>query len=443
MTGAAQLLPLVSSARVRLADLPDTMSLLVDSFGTTPSAPAKPAPMENLHCEVVTAFEPLADFQPAWDEAVLRLGGPIYMTYDWLRTWWKHYGAGGELRLLIFRQGGQVVALLPLFLQTIDFGLAKLRVARLVGSNLPPKTFNPPVAGAWALEVFERLLDLVLERERCDLLSLGPVSAEWPGNSIFREACLRRQEIVGCFEQVAYDVQTIFRLPATFDEYLQILSPGERKSRLKRLRQLQNNHQLTTDVVADPEKVGDEFQAFLDQHASQWQAIGKGGHFEAWPGAEAYNRDLVKTQARHGRVRFFRMSVDGEVVANRYTFLLGETLFSELPARAVGSKWDKLGIGVSSMIKFNEDAIRSGVSIIDSGLGEYDHKANLGGEAILVGIWRVVRRHPISLLRARAFHQVARGVKFVFQKVWHRRLVPRLPKRIGRTHSLTWLRFDA
>lgn len=404
--------------------------------------PPVPVPMEKLHCEVATVFEPLMNFQPTWDEAVQRLGGPIYMTYDWLRTWWKHYGSGGELRLLVFRHGGQVVALVPLFLETIDFGLAKIRVARLVGSNVPPKTFNPPVAGPWALPVFEQLLELVLGNERCDLFSLGPVSGEWPGSSPFLEACLRRRNVVGQFEQVPYDVQTLFRLPSTFDEYLQLLSPGERKSRLKRLRQLQKNHQVDTDIVADPAKVTAEFEAFLRQHANQWRAMGKGGHFESWPKAEAYNRDMVTTQACRGRVRFFRMVIDGEVVANRYTFLFGDTLYSELPARAVGTRWDKLGIGGCSMIKFNEDAIGAGINTIDSGLGDYDHKSNLGGEKIPVGIWRVVRNHPLSQLRVRAFRKVALGVKFLCHKLWYRRLVPRLPGAIGRTQSLWWLRFD-
>jgi CelD/BcsL family acetyltransferase involved in cellulose biosynthesis len=195
-------------------------------------------------------------------------------------------------------------------------------------------------------------------------------------------------------------------------------------------------------MVAEPALVADEFERFLRQHSGQWRAIGKGGHFEAWPKAADYNRELVRSQARHGRVRFFRMLIDGEVVANRYTFLLGDTLFSELPARAVGPQWDKLGIGVCSLLKFNEDAISAGIATIDSGMGGYDHKVSLGGEEIPVGNWQVVRRHPISRLRARFFKPVAQAVKVLFHKLWYRRVVPCLPGRIGRTQSLWWLRFD-
>ena len=38
----------------------------------------------------------------------------VFMTWEWLHLWWKHYGDGQELRLLVVRDAGIVVGIMPL-----------------------------------------------------------------------------------------------------------------------------------------------------------------------------------------------------------------------------------------------------------------------------------------------------------------------------------------
>lgn len=371
-----------------------------------------------------------------------RLGGPIYMTFDWLKTWWEFYGQGRQLRLFVFQNQAQIVALLPFYLEDFGMGPFRTRVARLVGANIPPKTFNPPVDPTWSPQVFLNVLHRLFRAARCDLLSLGPVTQQWPPAAAFAAACADAHQLVASARHQIRDVQTWFQLPATFEAYLETLSASERKSRLKRLRHLEKNRQVSSDVISDPGKVEQEFDGFLRQHARQWQATGRPGHFAAWPQGEAYNRALVKVQAQRGRVRFFRMLVSGQVVANRYTFLLGNTLYSELPAREVGEPWDKLGIGGISLLKFNESAIQAGISCVDSGLGGYEHKSALGGHQVPVGIWRVTGR-GFSRVKGLLFLSLARAVLLACHKLWYRRTLPKLPQWFKRTQSIWWLKFDA
>jgi CelD/BcsL family acetyltransferase involved in cellulose biosynthesis len=187
--------------------------------------------------------------------------------------------------------------------------------------------------------------------------------------------------------------------------------------------------------------VEEEFQRFVEQHTRQWQGMGKPGHFAAWPHGETYNRTLVQAQARRGRVGFFQTLVDGKVVSSRYTYHLGKTLYSELPSRETGEPWDKAGIGGISLMKFIELAIEAGIGAVDSGLGSYEHKASLGGDQIPVGIWRL-RRRGVRGLKARGFLAGAKVILLVFQKLWYRRILPRLPRCFGRTQCLWWLRYD-
>ena len=412
---------------------------------TEVATPIRPDSMQSeslpFAAEIYTDFADQRLDPTAWDQAVAALDGPIYMTFDWLRTWWEFYGRGKKLRLFLFRNEHQIAALLPFYLE--DFGVRpfRTRVARLVGANIPPKTFNPPVDPYWSSKVFASVLNRLFRDECCDLLSLGPVSERWTSASSFQAACANASELFSAADFQVRDVQTWFRLPATYEAYLENLSSSERKSRMKRLRHLEKNHQVSSDVISDLGKAEEDFDGFARQHARQWQAVGKPGHFAAWPQGEAYNRALVKAQAQHGRVRFFRMLVDGQVVSNRYTFLLGNTLYSELPAREVGEPWDKLGIGGISLLKFNESAIQAGIASVDSGLGGYEHKLALGGDQIPVGTWRVFGQ-GIRGVKARVFLMFAKAVIISCEKLWYRRVLPSIPRWKKRAQSLQWLRYD-
>ncbi len=397
----------------------------------------------RLSLHVAETFSTEDRTQRAWDAAVEHLRGPVYMTYDWLRTWWKHYGAGKKLRLLQVQRNDEIVALLPVYIETFGWPPLGVRVARLVGANLPPKTFDPPVDSASAREALALCLDRLFTTDRCDLLSLGPVSDAWPGHAGFRTAADSLSDRVRPPTTHPRDSQTLFRLPATFDEYLEQLSPTERKNRMKRVRKLEREHPISSDIVSEPEAVVPEFESFIAQHAKQWEAIGKGGHFAAWPGAEAFNRELVQSQSARGRVRFFRLLAGQEVISSRYTFHFAGTVYSELPARAIGEPWNGLGVGAISLLKFTEQVISQGIRTVDSGIGAYDHKSSLGGTSM-----------PCALLRCRGASLRSTAVSAVFlifsslfhvlfHKIWYRRLLPKLPPSFGRQQSLIWLRFDA
>lgn len=394
----------------------------------------------NLELLVLTSFEAAVPFAREWDQLAIRLNAPIYMSFDWLKTWWAFYGGKSSLRLLLARQGGELVAALPCYLDSFGFAPLSTTVARLVGAHLPPKTFNPPVALDYASEFLAKAVHHLLCHDQVDLIALGPVSNDWSASPILAGLHQFHPQRVPEVSFVPSDSQTLFHLPRSFDEFLASMDPGERKSRLKRLRQLERTCLIQDDVLDDPHLVPSEFEQFSSMHAAQWRSQGKGGHFEAWPKALDYNRALVKTLSRDRKVRFFRLLADGQVISNRYTFSFGSTLFSELPARTVGEPWDKRGIGISSLIRFTGHAIRSGYSTIDSGLGTYEHKSSIGGTQITVGSFRIKNPKARSRLASLLFLTSSCLFTLFGLKLWYRRIVPRMPSRFPRQQPLSALR---
>ena len=397
----------------------------------------------GVHVRVAKSFEETGLDARSWDEEVAALGGSVYMTWDWLLTWWAYYGAGRELRLVVCSAGGRVVALFPVYIDNLGTRPLLLRVARLVGAHIPPKVFDPPVAREWADACFMALVRQLIEADDCDVLSLGPVSSTteaWrslPG-AVARSGAAVRVEVDD------RNVHTLFLLPRSHDDYLGSLSRNEQKQRRKyELRTLKKEHEVSVELISGPQGALEAaFDEFAPLHARQWDAEGKSGHFGAWPNGLAYNRALVRALGPLDRVRFVRIKADGATVASQYIYAFAGRWYWELPARVPGPDWDRFSLGPSGIVTMIGEAIASGVHWIQGGLAHYDYKLRLQADEHPVLTYRIYRLNTSSKLRNGVFEALRRLFGLCYHKLWYRRVIPRLPARCRRPQWTLWLRFD-
>jgi len=398
--------------------------------------------MGDLCCSVCTSFDELEGLREKWDQLVLQSGAPVYMTYDWARLWWRFYGAKGELRVFIVAHGDTLVGLLPFYVSAVGIRPFQTRVGRLVGSNIPPKVFNPPVLPEFAREAWALCLDSLLIQDRCDLVSIGPLSETYRALEGLKSVTVGRSSNVAITEMVERGVHTVYYLPKTIEELFSTFESKERKTRRKKLRDLEAKGPLRVEITREPAAVASEFETFAQAHTAQWEAEGRPGHFHAWPRGLDYNRALVKTQGALDRVRFVRLLVGDQVVANQYNFSIGRRLYAELPARVFGPEWDRLSLGCSSQVKLLEAAIAEGYQIMESGLGHYEYKVLLGGREIPALVVRAHSSRAGTRARIRAGSTQRQLMLLFSQKLWYKRVSPLLPKSLRSGQSATAIAFD-
>ncbi len=399
-------------------------------------------PMDELHCRIETSFESLASFCRTWDDAVIRLGGSIYMSYDWCRIWWEFYAASRELRIFIFSVAEEVVGIVPLYIDSIGFWPFRFKVARLVGANIPPKVFDPPMNQAWAAQMFEHILTRLFGVDGCDLLSFGPVSELHQPSDTLAGVCTENGQLAAGCQMMSNGVHTVFSLPGSIGAFFDGLNKSERKKRQYESRLLRREFEVTEDVLNEAEKVAEEFDRFVAQHTAQWEAEGKPGHFGAWPRAKEFNSALVKAQGKLGRARINRIFANGCVVSSQYTFAFGETLFWELPSRVTGRAWDRYSLGSAGAITMIETAIQEGMKRVEGGLGDYDYKVKLGGKQHEVKTFRILANRPGSKIRLTVFNAFRLCVLYGYHKIWYRRISHRLPAVFRKPQWNFWLRLD-
>src|SRR5947209_12078351 len=60
----------------------------------------------------------------------------VFLTHEWLFTWWKHMSEGRELSIIAVRDEGQLIGIMPLVRRTAQYARMMPRVAEFLGSGI-------------------------------------------------------------------------------------------------------------------------------------------------------------------------------------------------------------------------------------------------------------------------------------------------------------------
>jgi CelD/BcsL family acetyltransferase involved in cellulose biosynthesis len=405
---------------------------------------ASPVPPEDAGAAKFTltvsdSFEFAGVAREEWDGLVQDIGGDIYVTYDWLRIWWRHYGENRRLRLFVFRKERRLVGLAPMFIERIAFGPVSLKIAKRVGADFALTIFALPLAPDYVEVIYAELVKRLIEGENCDAVWFGFMPGDDPTVNGLREACRGLRTLATVGRDSAAGPHTLFHLPDTFASYVASLDGGDRQNYRRRLKLLDKDYKVESDVVCDPLNAVEVLADFKSAHDRQWQAEGKFGHFGDWPRSELFNIDLVTELSRLGRVRLLRLSADGRVVACEYAFVFGNCCYWRLGARATGREWDRFGLGILGLMQLIEAMIDEGVHRIEAGVGHYDYKVRFGGQELEIRSVLVVSNRHGAVLRAKLFVKLSDLLHLVYYRIWLKRLAPRL-RLSRRPFWRTWIR---
>ena len=71
-----------------------------------------------MQIEIARTAADLERLGPEWKELVAAsaVDNP-FLQWEWCSTWWRHYGAGHELAVLVARDAGEIVGLAPLYIE--------------------------------------------------------------------------------------------------------------------------------------------------------------------------------------------------------------------------------------------------------------------------------------------------------------------------------------
>jgi CelD/BcsL family acetyltransferase involved in cellulose biosynthesis len=301
-----------------------------------------------LDLSVVEQWQPLRDEWPALAE---RCGNP-FLSWEWLTTWWRHFGDGRRLRLVVIRRRGELIGVVPLY----EWRNRPVSVLRLVGQGTSDEL--GPVCAAEDRADVERGLASSLRSMPWDAL-LAEDQSPLPGASaqpaLLGGCCVRRvASPVVCFGDGGWD------------GYLRARSRNFREQVRRRRRALERDGRARFRLVTQAGELPGALDALFRLHSLRWPG---GSQFLR---DAAFHREVAELALCRGWLRLWVLEVDGIPAAASYGFRFGAVENYYQAGR--DPRFDHLSVGFALLAHVLHDAADAGMTEYRLLRGREDYK---------------------------------------------------------------------
>jgi len=376
---------------------------------------------------IVRSIEQLEDLAPYRDEWNALAVGCVFRSFDWLTTWWRHYGGETpqcsanrghrKLRVLLVVEGDEqepdtLLGILPCYSER---SLAHGHTWHLLGDG----------------EVCSEHLDLLVaeaHREQVASLLAGwflGCTADWD-TLAFSAVADDRQALTTLVDLLESRGCTIdsqpgpnlwsIALPESWEEFLATQS----KSHRKQLRRLENRVLESPRVNWQLVRTRDEFnrcwEIFRELHQRRRISLGEPGCFasERWTN---FHHEIARRLLESGNLRLSWLELDGRPVAAEYHFAeVGNSDQSLTSAYQGGLDPDRCNEepGRLSLIRTIQHAIAEGHTHFDLLRGDEPYKPHWRATSKPTRDLQVISPRMLARWRHRSFrglHQMGRTVR--------------------------------
>lgn len=323
---------------------------------------------------------------PAWRSLHRRAAAAsIFNDWAWQSAWWRLYGPGRELRVLVASRADAIVGVLPAYIETtLQFGLPA-RLLRLVGDggDTYPDDLGPLLAPGEERAVGGALAAALLRLPGYDVARLADIDS----SSAFPDAFTAAAQAAGlkCSRERGQHIAYV-RLPRDWDAFLRSLS-GHRRSHIRRNRKkLERAHVSRFFLWSESERLGNAIERLAELHRRRW-----GSASSAFATREYREVHLatMRDALAQGRLRLYCLEIGGAIVAMLYGYRLRNRIY--VVQAGFDPHYAEWRPGSVLLEQALEHAIGEGNEIFDFLRGEHDYKDRLATdwrETVCVSAYR-------------------------------------------------------
>ena len=234
----------------------------------------------------------------------------VFLTFEWLNTWWKHLGEGRRLFIVTVRDGSKMIAIAPLAMsRTLGARTLEFLGSGSVGSDYLDFIVDhdyEDVASAALTEFFSNAgLSLRLHGVKEDSIVASVITND------LREQHWRARKVA--LQVSPYiDVRSL-----SFDAYLATVGASHRYNFRRRLRNLEKQFSVEIERPRSDEQRRAALGTLIDLHVARWNKRGgsDGLHEER---LVAFHDEFTQIASGNGWLRLRVLSLDGRPAAAFY-----------------------------------------------------------------------------------------------------------------------------
>jgi len=298
----------------------------------------------------------------------------LFLTWEWLSTWWKHLAGDRRLSILAVRWRGKLAALAPLCTRPPSLlGRRPLPTLEFLGNGfvgsdyldlIVRRGYEAEARPAFAAAFAQARLEIDWAQLRRGSSFAPEVAAELAGQNW------------SSAETVTNTCPFISLSGLSWDSYLATLGAEHRYNFNRKSKRLNREYCVTFERVDREEDCRESIDLAMSLHKLRWQDRSDAFHTD---GLMAFHREFSLLALRRGWLRLYLLRLNQQPVACLYGFRYGRTFY--FYQSGFDPAFQKQSVGLVSMGLGIKSAIEEGAEEYDLLHGNEAYKSHWSRES--------------------------------------------------------------
>lgn len=319
----------------------------------------------------------------------------IFLTWEWLSTWWKHFGKGRRQLILLVEDENKILAVAPLMLSNCilrPFG--SIRKIEFIGT--PHSDYHNFIILGKEKESLKLIINYLKDNiVDWDWVELKEVS-EFTKTPSILEATIPEFSPKLMLKQRVCNTCPYFSLPSSFELLIKELKRKTRQNLNRYLRKIKERHKVELKKYNEIGfNVKEAMNLFIKLHEMRWSEKGLQGVFESeGDGFRNFIMDVAEYFAEKGWLGLYFLMVDNKPISATCTFEYNQKMYGYLSG--FDPKYSSYSIGNLTIMFLMEEGIKKGFKECDMLRGAEDYKTFWTSTYRRNLEIRLVRKNPFS-----------------------------------------------
>lgn len=294
----------------------------------------------------------------------------IFLTWEWMSTWWTVYGHNYQLYLLTAENSdGQLLGVAPLKISNRKY-FFKRKISTLefigFGEDVTPEYLDFIIRKDYEKVITKLFLDYILSDNNIDALDLKPFAVDSINISFIKSYMAKKKTFYKISE---HSICPVISLPDSWDNFILSKSKNFRKKMKEYSRICDRDLNLKFTQCNSLKELESGMNQLIELHNNRWKGLSQAFKTERYV---TFHKLLSELFLKKNWLRLFFLTSETKPIAGIYCFYYNNQYYYYQSGRDL--EYSKYRVGLVSINKSIEQAINEGAILFDLLTGDESYK---------------------------------------------------------------------
>lgn len=329
-----------------------------------------------LSIELINKASEFEGLRDEWTDILEKsAANSIYLTNEWLHTWWQVYGGGSELFILTVRDDESLVGIAPLMIRRYSLlpsSAFSIRQMEFLGvGEVCSDHLDFIIKKGVEEDFFNAVFDFIIKsRDKWDFIKLTDIDKDSDSICYLEELSAdhsllhKNEDMIEC---------PYIMLPGTVEEYRKSFRKKTQKKIRKYERRLRREFDLKLERIDSSDSLDDHLDELIRISRERWNKKGMGGSFSSQR-LIRFSKKISRIFVEKGWLDLCFINLNGKKVAYFYSFRYNGRSYAYQTSFDPTSVHPRYSVGTVIVNYCIEHAIEEGYRELDWGRGADRYK---------------------------------------------------------------------